>query len=121
MKLVARAIAKFIRISPRKMRIVLPLVKGKRADEAAAILRLTNKRGARILAKVLKSAVANAKNKGYDEQQLIVSRLVADEGPTLRRYRSASFGRATIIAKRTSHVLVELNTPENVRTEAKAR
>ncbi len=119
--MVARAEAKYIRISPRKMRTVLPLVRGKSVLDAANILHLTNKRGARILEKVLKSAVANAKNKGYEEGQLFIARLIADEGPTLSRYRAASFGRATIIRKRTSHIKVELDTPENIRAEVKVR
>jgi len=117
--MVARAQAKYIRISPKKMRIVLPLVKGKNAQQAAAILHLTKKRGAQILEKVLKSAIANARNKGYDEEQLVISRLSADEGPVLKRYRAASFGRATVIRKRTSHISVELNTPENIRSKQK--
>lgn len=117
--MVAKAEAKYIRISPKKMRMVLPLVKGRNALEAASILHLTKKRGAQILEKVVKSAIANAKNKGYEEEQLFISRLVADEGPILKRYRAASFGRATTIRKRTSHILVELNTPENIRKAQK--
>lgn len=113
--MVARAEAKYVRISPKKVRVVLPLVRGKPVLEARMILKTVNKKGAFILDKLLGSALSNAKNKGYQEDKLVISKLVAHEGPTLKRYRAASFGRATMIRKRTSHILVELNAPEHIR------
>ena len=75
-------------------------------------MELINKRGAYYLKKVLKSAVANAKNKGFEENSLFISKVIANPGPTLKRYRAASFGRASGIRKRTSHILVELDAPQ---------
>ena len=69
--------------------------------------------------KVVKSALANAKQKGHPEQSLYISRIIANAGPMLKRYRAASFGRATAIRKRTSHILVELDTTQKVIPEVK--
>lgn len=112
--MVARAEAKYIRISPRKVRLVITLIKKEKATGAMAKLVLINKRGAYYLSKVLKSALANAKNKGYQEDKLFISKVVANPGPVLKRYRAASFGRATMIRKRTSHILVELESSEKL-------
>jgi len=84
-------------------------------------LKSLNKRGARILEKLLKSAISNAKNKGFLESKLFISKLIVNEGPSLKRYRAASFGRAVMIRKRTSHILVELDTPERIVEEVKIR
>ncbi len=112
--MVARAEAKYVRISPRKVRMVIDLIKGKPAKEAAIMLKTINKRGAFLLGKVLNSALANAKNRGFSEEKLFIKRVVANPGPMLKRYRAASFGRATMIRKRTSHILVELDSYEKV-------
>ena len=119
--MVARAEAKYIRMSPTKVRPVIELVKGKNAKDSLASLGLVNKKGAYYLLKVLKSAVANAKNKGYQEEKLFISRVIANPGPVLKRYRAASFGRASMIRKRTAHILVELDTTEKLIEGAKAR
>ncbi|MBP7088625.1 MAG: 50S ribosomal protein L22 [Candidatus Omnitrophica bacterium] len=112
--MVAKCEAKYIRISPTKARMVLKLIKGLKANEAMLRLELLNKKGAYLLNKALKSAISNAKNKGYDENKLYVSKVVANAGPALKRYRAASFGRAVTIRKRTSHILVELDTSEKL-------
>jgi large subunit ribosomal protein L22 len=112
--MIARAEGKYIRISPTKVRPVIELVKGRSAADALSRLALTNKKGAYYLLKVLKSAVANAKNKGYEEQKLVISKVIANPGPTLKRFRAASFGRAAMIRKRTAHILIELDSSEKL-------
>jgi len=112
--MVTRAEAKYIRISPTKVRPVIALVKNEKVTGAISKLALVNKRGAYYLNKVLKSALANAKNKGYQEDKLFIFKAVANPGPVLKRYRAASFGRATMIRKRMSHILVELGSSEKL-------
>lgn len=103
----AKAVAKTVRIAPRKARMVLDLVRGKEVGEAIAILNLTNKRTSPVVEKVLKSAVANAEhNYDMDIDNLIISEAFADEGPTLKRFRPRAQGRATKINKRTSHITI---------------
>jgi len=119
--MVAKAEAKYIRISPTKVRPVIQLIKGSNAAEAMAMLELVNKKGAYYLRKVIKSALANAKNKGYQENTMFISKVVANPGPSLKRYRAASFGRATMIRKRMSHILIELDTTEKLINEVKKR
>jgi len=113
-EMIAKAEAKYIRMSPMKVRAVMEFVKGKNANDALAYLELINKKGAYYLRKVLKSALANAKNKGYQENKLFISKAIANPGPVLKRYRAASFGRATMIRKRTAHILIELDTSEKL-------
>jgi len=121
--MVTKAVARYIRISPRKFRLIIPLVKGKNPEAAIAIL-MNVKKGACVYAiELLKSAIANAKRKqGVDVSNLYISRFFADCGPTLKRFRAASMGRASTIRKRTSHITVELdeftNKKENKRVEA---
>lgn len=101
----ARAIAKYIRISPRKVQEVADLVRGKNVNEALAILEFTNKRGAGILKKVVSSAVANAENNNdMDRENLYVAEVFANQGPTLKRFQPRAQGRAFMIRKRTSHI-----------------
>ena len=120
--MIARAEAKYVRISPTKVRGVMATVKGKKAAYAMSVLELMNKKGAYYLRKVLTSAIANAKQKGYQEDTLIISKLTANSGPMLKRFRAASFGRATTILKRTSHILVELDSSQKlVERNKKAR
>lgn len=100
-----KAQAKTIRISPRKARLVLDLVRGKDVAEAAAILKFTPNYGAEVAAKVLKSAVYNAiNNHNMEEHKLYVKACYADEGVTLKRFRARAKGSAAPIMKRTSHV-----------------
>jgi large subunit ribosomal protein L22 len=101
------ATAKFVRISPRKARLVIDLSTGKPVEEAAAILRFMPNAAARDVAKVLKSATANAENNyNLSADELRVVSAVADEGPTLKRWRPRAQGRTFGILKRTSHITV---------------
>ncbi len=103
----ARAVARFVRVSPRKARIVVDLIRGKSVDEASAILQFTPRAAAEIVEKVLMSAVANAeKNLKIKSERLYVSTTFVDEGPTLKRIRPRAQGRAFRINKRTSHITV---------------
>jgi large subunit ribosomal protein L22 len=112
-----RATAKYVRIAPRKARLVADEVRGKSYPEAASILRFTNKRAARILGDVMNSAAANAEhNDDADPDELFVREIRVDEGPTIKRYRARAMGRATMIRKRTSHITVELGSPIGVGT-----
>ena len=103
----AKAIAKFIRISPRKVRQVADLVRGKKIGEALAILKFTPKAAALPIEKVVKSAVANAEhNYELDTDALYISQIYVDQGPTLKRFKPRAMGRADLIRKRTSHITV---------------
>ena len=106
----ARARTRFVRISPRKLRLVCELIRGKGLDEAVSILEYTPKRGAKIVAKTLMSAVANARNlQNVDEDRLFVKHALADDGPTWKRSLPRAHMRATPIFKRTSHLTVVLD------------
>jgi large subunit ribosomal protein L22 len=106
----AKARTRFVRISPRKLRLVCELIKGKPLEQAVSILEFTPKRGARIVAKTLLSAVANARNlQNVDEDRLFVKSAVADDGPTWKRSLPRAHMRATPILKRTSHLTVVLD------------
>ncbi|EHL76506.1 50S ribosomal protein L22 [Bacillus smithii] len=103
----AKAVAKTVRIAPRKARLVVDLIRGKQVGEAVAILRLTPKAASPIVEKVLKSAIANAEhNYDMDVNNLVVSEAYVDEGPTLKRFRPRAMGRASQINKRTSHITI---------------
>jgi large subunit ribosomal protein L22 len=104
------AVAKFVRISPRKIRLIMDQVRGKRVDEALNMLSFAPQKGALILKKLIDSAVANAEqNSGVDVDSLFIKRVYADEGPTLKRFRPRAQGRATKIRKRSSHLTVVLD------------
>lgn len=108
-----KAVAKYVRIAPRKARLVADEIRGKSYPDAAAALQFTNKRAAGIVGEVLKSAAANAEhNFEADPEVLRVKTIKVDEGPTIKRYRPRAMGRATMIRKRTSHITVELEAPE---------
>lgn len=101
----ARAEAKHIRISPRKMKAIADLVRGKNIKDARAILKFTPRKGAEIFLKVLNSAVANAENNNHlDVDTLIVKDIYANQGPTLKRWNAGSMGRANPVLRRSSHV-----------------
>ena len=102
----ARAVTRYIRISPRKMRLVLETIKWKPVFQAFSILANTKKKAARLVTKTLKSAVANAKQKQMDEDRLIVRLAFADGGPSLKRFLPRAMGRADNILKRTTHLTV---------------
>ena len=107
--MLAKAKGKFIRGSGKKIRQVVDLVRGMNAQEALSFLKFVNKRPTYYVTKVLHSAIANAKTKGLDADSLVISKITAEDGPRWKRYRSAAFGRATEILKRTSHIYVELD------------
>ena len=108
----ARATARFVRISPPKLRRSADLIRGRHVEDARRVLRLSPLGPNRTLAKVLNSAVANAEQKEAIPENLVVARAWVDEGPTLRRFRPRAYGRATRIRKRTSHVTVVVETHE---------
>ena len=106
----SRAIAKYIRISPFKVRQVLDVIRGKSYVEAVGILSNTNKAASPVLLKLLNSAAANAENnKGMDKNSLRIVECYADQGPTLKRIRPRAKGRAYRILKRTSHITIVLD------------
>ncbi len=103
----ARAVARFVRIAPRKVRALVDLVRGKSVDEALSLLKHIPKRGSRVVEKVLKSAVANAEhNYDLDPDVLYVAEAYVDQGPTMKRWRPRMRGRPFMIRKRTSHITV---------------
>ncbi|WP_319472020.1 50S ribosomal protein L22 [uncultured Pseudodesulfovibrio sp.] len=103
----AKAVAKYIRVSPRKTRLVAENIKGKGVEDALNILRFTPKKPAKILSKVLYSAISNAEQMpGVDVDSLIVDTVMINEGPTWKRIQPRAMGRAYRIRKRTSHITI---------------
>ena len=103
----AKAVARTVRIAPRKVRLVVDLIRGKQVGEAIAILRHTPKAASPIVEKVLNSAIANAEhNYEMDVNNLVVTQVFVDEGPTMKRFRPRAMGRASQINKRTSHITI---------------
>ena len=106
---IAKATAKYLRISPKKARPVISLIRGKHVDEALAIMKYTPKKAAGMIYKVIYSAMSNAvNNHDMDRDRLIVHRAYVDEGPRLKRLKPRAFGRADIMKRRLSHITVEL-------------
>jgi len=102
-----RAVAKYIRVQPRKVRIIADEVRGKSAVHTAHLLRFHTSKSAQALRKVLVSAIANAvENNGADAETLTISTIMVDEGPRLKRIRARAMGRANRILKKTSHITV---------------
>jgi large subunit ribosomal protein L22 len=120
----AQATAKYVRTSSQKAGLVLDLIRGKDINHALSALQFSRKSVARDVAKVLRSAVANAQQKedfGGDVERLFVSKCHADNGPSMKRVRPAPMGRAFRIVKRTAHLTVEVvEKPEAVRSTAPA-
>ncbi|MBI3920135.1 MAG: 50S ribosomal protein L22 [Armatimonadetes bacterium] len=109
----ARAVARFIRTSPHRLRRVANLIRGKEVSEASNILRLLPNKGARLLRKVVESAAANAENnEELSRDNLFVARVMIDEGPTFKRFWPRGRGRADTLLKRTSHIMVEVDEKE---------
>jgi len=105
-----RAAARYVRISPQKVRLIMGQVRGKKVEEALNELSFAPQRGARLVKKLIDSAVANAQeNAGMDVDSLYIAKIYADEGPMLKRWRPRALGRATRIRKRTSHLTVVLD------------
>ena len=107
--MIVKAIGKFIRTSPVKTRQVIDLIRGKNVVKARSVLSFVEKKPVFYVKKLLDSAVANAKVKGFEPEQLYISKIVCDQAVTWKRYRAAAFGRATMIKKRTSHIRIELD------------
>ena len=109
----AKAILRFTRMTPRKLRLVVDLVRGRAVSEALTILRYVPRAAARVVEQVLQSAVANASQKEIgDSESLTIVRAYVDGGPTLKRFRARSMGRANPIHKRTSHVTIVVGPTE---------
>lgn len=106
-----KAVSKYVGISPRKLALIADLAKGKSVDEALTILRFTPTPGARILAKVIKSAAANAENNfQMSTYDLKVINILIDQGSTMKRSRAQSRGRGNPILRHTSHITVTVDT-----------
>ena len=109
----ARAQARYVRIAPRKVRVVMDLIRGKSVSQALSILKFTPKSASQVLEKVVASAAANAENNyNMNKDALYISECYADQGPTLKRYRPRAQGRAAAIQKKTSHITVVLTEKE---------
>lgn len=105
-----KAVTRYVRIAPRKVRIVTELVKGKSAEEALTILKFLPKKAAGLVSKTLQSAVANAEqNPNIDVDTLYIKRIFVDGGPSMKRWRARAMGRATRIVKRSSHITIILD------------
>ncbi len=110
----AKATASYVRIAPRKVKIVIDLIRGKHVDDALAVLKTVPKAASPLVEKVLKSAIANAEqNFEMDPNNLFVSEVYANQGPTIKRFRPRAQGRATRIRKRTSHITVVVKEIED--------
>jgi large subunit ribosomal protein L22 len=103
------AIEKYVRMSPRKVRLVVDLVRGRGVDEAMGILKMTTKLAARAVEKAVNSAASNAtQNYGLTREDLFISTIHADEGPTLKRMKAGARGRYKPILKRSAHITVSV-------------
>jgi len=107
--MISKAEGKFLRVSPSKVCVVMDLIRGKDAAEAESILLHLNKRPKEYLIKILRSAIANAKVKGFTVDKLYISKIVCNPGPMWKRFKAAAFGRAASIVKRTAHIKIELD------------
>ncbi len=105
-----KARLRFARISPSKARLVADLIRGKGSEEALNLLAFTKKAAAKILIKLLKSAIANAsQKKNIDVDRLYIKKITVDQGPTMKRFQPRALGRATMIRKRMSHIQIVLD------------
>ena len=110
----AKATAKYVRMSPSKLKPVTDLVRGKDLNEALTILKFTSGKGAELVEKVVQSAAANAENNhDMNPDELYVAEIYANQGPTMKRFRAGAQGRAFMILKRTSHIAVTLRSRED--------
>lgn len=111
--MIARALERYVRMSPRKVRYVMDTLRGRTVAEALHLLSAMNRRAAKAVRKAVEAAFANARVKDptLTETSLVISRMTADGGPPWKRFRPAAFGRAVPILKRTSHITVELDRP----------
>ena len=110
----AKATAKYVRMSPSKLKPVTDLVRGKDLNEALTIMKFTSGKGAELVEKVVQSAAANAENNhDMNPDELYVAEIYANQGPTMKRFRAGAQGRASMILKRTSHIAVTLRSRED--------
>jgi len=115
-----KAKARFIRISPKKVRLVIDVIRGMDVSAAENQLRFSDKAAARTVLKLLQSAIANAlNNNGLEKDNLYIKAITADDGPTLKRWMPRAFGRATTIRKRSTHINILLG--EKIPTEGKKK
>jgi large subunit ribosomal protein L22 len=120
----AKAVVKYVRIAPRKVRPVINTIRHQHPEKAFYILATLNKKGARMVEKLLKTACANAKVLGLDETRLVISDVRADGGPMMKRFMARSMGRADRILKRMTHlsmVLTESNRKFTSAASAQAK
>ncbi len=111
--MIAIAKGRFLKVTPRKARLLVDLIRGKYTEEALSTLQFTPKRAAKTVEGVLKSAIANAEQRAdVNVDNLYVSKATVDGGPTLKRFRPAPMGRAVRVLKRTSHITIELDEKE---------
>ena len=111
----AKAILRFVRVAPRKARPVVDMIRGQQVSQALTMLKFTPRAAAKVVEKVLRSAVANAEQKELgDSDSMRVSRAYGDCGPTFKRFHARAMGRAASIHKRTSHITVVVEAPESV-------
>ena len=112
--MIARAKGRFIPVSVRKIRAVSRLLRGMQVEQAQVVLKNLPRGACRPIAKVLDSAVANATRDGaWKKEQLVVSKILADQGPGMRRFRAAAMGRGTMYRKGLSHLIIELDVKKN--------
>jgi large subunit ribosomal protein L22 len=105
-----KAVARYVRIPPQKVRLIMDEVRGKKVEEAIRMLTFSPQKGAHLLRKLINSAVANAEaNKELDVDTLFIKKIFADQGPTMKRFLPRAMGRATRIRKRMSHLTVILD------------
>jgi large subunit ribosomal protein L22 len=108
----ARAVWRRARMSASKVRLIVDLVRGQHVEKALAILQNSPKKSARMVEKVLRSAIANAEQKGLNPDNLVVKRAYVDEGPTMKRFKPRAMGRANMIRRRTCHITVVVEEVE---------
>ncbi|WP_457570239.1 50S ribosomal protein L22 [Desulfurobacterium sp.] len=109
----ARAVWRKARMSASKVRLVIDLIRGKHVEEALVILANCPRKAAKMIEKVLKSAIANAEQKGLDVDSLFVKKAYVDEGPTMKRVKPRAMGRANVIRRRTCHITVVVGEKES--------
>jgi large subunit ribosomal protein L22 len=108
----AKAILRFVRVAPRKAKPVIDMIRGQQVPMALAMLKHTPRHAARVVEKILRSAVANSEQKEMgDSESMVISKAFVDCGPTYKRFRARSMGRANAIQKRTSHITVVVAAP----------
>ncbi len=107
--MIVKAENKHVRLAPPKVRQVMDLIRGKDVSAAEAILINLNKRPKENILKILRSAIANAKVKGFTQEQLYISKIICNVGPVWKRYKAAAFGRAAPLKRRTAHIKIELD------------